>query len=174
MAVRNAMQAMEDTRQACLIGIPTAGTPLAQAGARESLIDNHPFVNQDDKRVICHRLMREFIKDHGAHQTWVNGEPDPAKHCYWLVDNVATNGVSKLEAMEKLRADGYPSIEEIPVLVFVDRQQGAVQRLETAGFKKIVVVYNLLDITFALGELYLWPKEAVKGVEEEIKAHQFQ
>jgi hypothetical protein len=44
--------------------------------------------------------------------------------------------------------------------------------MEKAGFKRIVVAFKLLDLTFAFGELGLWPKSAVKAVEEEIKAHQ--
>src|SRR3989344_4946843 len=56
--------------------------------------------------------------------------------------------------------------------VWIDRQQGAVPRLTAAGFQKIVVVYNLLDITYAYGELGMWSKTAVAAVEEEIKAHQ--
>jgi len=166
-AVWGAMRDMTGgLRQSCLIGIPTAGTAFAQATAMASL---------GSTSVVCHRIMRETPKDHGAkeHQRWVNGKPDPDKHCYWLVDNVVTSGKSMLEAAQKLVDDGYPSKSETPCLVFVDRQQGAAKRLEAAGFKRVVVAYYLLDITFALGELGLWPKSAVAGVEEEIRAHQF-
>ncbi len=163
-AVWGGMRDMGDIRQPCLIGIPTAGTPLAQAGARESL---------GSSSVICHRVMRETTKDHGPHRTWVNGKPDQYKHCYWLVDNVATNGESKLEAAQKLAIDGYPLKAQTPVLILVDRQQGGVKRLLQEGFKRVEVVYNLLDITFVLSELGLWPKEIVRKVEEEIHAHQF-
>lgn len=128
--------------------------------------------SRDKYKTICHRLMRETLKQHGAHHTWVNGKPDPC-HSYWLVDNVATDGQSKIEAAEKLTQDGY-LIEEVSCLIFIDRQQGAIPRLKKeTKFKQIVVVYNLLDITYALGELGLWPKDSVKAVEEEIKAHQF-
>ena len=60
----------------------------------------------------------------------------------------------------------------MPSFVLVDRQQGGIQNMEKAGFKRIVVAFKLLDLTFAFGELGLWPKSAVKAVEEEIKAHQ--
>lgn len=155
----------EHSRQPCLIGIPTAGTPLAQAASMVS------YSWGQTSLLISHRIMREALKQHGAHQTWVNGKPDP-KHRYWLVDNVATNGQSKLEAREKLQQDGYP-VEDVPVLIFINRQQGAVERLKREGFNKIVVVYNLLDIAFCLGELGLWPKSVVDSVEKEIKEHQF-
>ena len=87
------------------------------------------------------------------------------------MDNVVTDGQSKFEAVERLRASGYP-VDEMPSLIFVDRQQGGIRRMEEAGFKNIVVAYRLLDLTFAFGELKLWPKEAVRAVEQEIKAHQ--
>ncbi|MDZ4243671.1 MAG: hypothetical protein U1C57_01045 [Candidatus Doudnabacteria bacterium] len=156
-------------KQICLVGIPTAGTALAQAAAMMSY--------RITTMSICHRIMREAVKTtHGAsaHQgSWINGKPDLIRHSYWLVDNVAKNGQSKLEAIAKFKADGYPGPEDTPCLIWIDRQQGAVPRLEKAGFKRIIVVYNLLDITFAFGEMGLWPKEAVKAVEQEIAAHQF-
>lgn len=157
----------------CLIGIPTAGTTLAQAAA---MVGCYEQLYYKHNRPITHRLMREQPKDHGAHKGWINGKPTPGQ-TYWLVDNVATDGQSKLEAEEKLRADGYPTIhdnpDQAPCLIWVDRQQGAIARLKNAGFTRIVVGYNLLDLTFAFGELKLWPKAAVKAVENEIRQHQF-
>jgi orotate phosphoribosyltransferase len=161
---------VDDNRQPCLIGIPTAGNALAAAASLASL--------QERKRVpwparpIAYRIMREQLKQHGAHSTWVNGKPDLDKHNYWLVDNVATDGKSKFEAAEKLEQDGYPA-KQMPCLIWIDRQQGAIPRLKAAGFRSVIVVYNLLDITFAFGEMGMWPKDAVKAVEEEIAAHQF-
>ena len=114
--------------------------------------------------------MKEVPKDHGAHKGWINGNPNP-KHSYWLVDNVATNGASKPEARDKMRADGYP--DPAGVVIWIDRQQGAIRRLEEDGFNRILVAYNLLDVTFAFGEMGLWPKTAVQAVEQEIEAHQF-
>lgn len=125
----------------------------------------------DRGHIICHRVMKESLKEHGAHPKWVNGDPRPDFHTYWTVDNVVTDGKSKFEASERLRESGYP-VEEMPSLVFVDRQQGGIQNMEKAGFKRIVVAYKLLDLTFAFGELNLWLKSAVKAVEEEVKAHQ--
>jgi len=158
--------ATPEDKQVCLIGIPTAGTPFAQTAAMVSWY-LQCFVNS---RPVCHRIMKEVPKDHGAHKGWINGKPKP-NHSYWLVDNVATNGASKLEAREKMRADGYP--DSAGVVIWIDRQQGALRRLEEADFNRVIVAYNLLDVTFAYGEMGLWPKEAVKAVEDEIAAHQF-
>ena len=87
------------------------------------------------------------------------------------VDGVVTDGASKIEAAKRaVEEQGYPW--NMPCFILVDRQQGAVERLKRLGFERLVVAYNLLDITFAFGELGLWPKSAVQAVEEEIKAHQ--
>lgn len=159
-------------KKLCLIGIPTAGTAMAQAASmvQASLCGKNRMANS----VICHRIMRETQKSHGdkAHQNWVNGKPDPQKHTYITVDNVVTNADSKFKANERLKASGYP-VEEMPSFIFVDRQQGGIQRMEKAGYKNIIVAHYLLDITYALGEMKLWPKSAVWQVESEIKAHQF-
>jgi len=161
-----------DTRKSVLIGLPTAGTPLAQAAA---MVQRFRQMNtMRDLPVIAHRIMREKLKgDHGVHNTWVNGKPDLGRHLYWAVDNVVTDGGTKVEDAAKLAQDGYPAME-MPSIIFVDRQQGGLKRLTQAGFTKLIVVFNLLDITYAYGELGLWPKEAVKAVEDEIKAHQFE
>lgn len=151
----------------CLIGIPTAATGLAAAA---SLVAEMETV-RSPAGPISYRVMREAEKSHGAGATnWVNGAYD-SDHTFWLVDNVVTDCGSKIEARDKLIQSGYPGFE-MPSLIAVDRQQGGIERMKNAGFKRIVVVYNLLDITYAMGELDLWPKAAVKSVEEEIAAHQ--
>jgi len=156
--------AQNDTRQPCLIGLPTAGSPLAQAA---SMVD----YASKDSQLICFRTMREVRKEHGAHRTWVNGRPDTERHYYMSVDNIVTDGATKINDAEKLNIDGYPG-KTMPHLIFVDRQQGALIKLAEAGLTSIEVIYNLLDITFAFGELGLWPQSAVTAVENEIKAHQ--
>ena len=156
-------------RQVCLIGIPTAGTPFAQAAAMMSALEPGNLVNGE---TVCHRIMKEKPKDHGAHKGWVNGAPNP-EHDYWLVDNVATNGDSKIEAQEKIVNDGYPSAADTGIFIWIDRQQGAVDRLTQAGYRRIIVAYQLLDLAFAYGEIGCWPRDTVKKVEGEIRLHQF-
>ncbi len=160
-----------DDHQPNLIGLPTAGTAIAVAASIASF-EMHKW--DTSIPLIACRVMREKLKkEHGANDRWVNGEmPDLKKFTFWAVDNVVTDGGTKSMQAERLEQDGYPS-KEMPQLIFIDRQQGAIPRLRAAGFKRIVVCYNLLDITFVYGELKLWPKETLKRVEEEIKAHQF-
>ena len=160
-----------DTKQQCLIGLPTAGTPLAQTAAMVNWNQQRQRKNSNKAPHIIHRIMREGLKDYGVHPAWVNGKPQPDIHTYWTVDNVVTDGRSKLETRDRLLESGYP-VEDMPSLVFMDRQQGGIANMEEAGFRNIVVAYNLLDVTYALGELGLWPKDAVQAVDEEIKAHQ--
>jgi len=162
---------ISEDKQPCLIGIPTAGTALAQAAAMVSFTE--AIRRPTGERIrICHRVMKEAQKaTHGANPTWVNGKPQPNIHTYWTVDNVVTDGGSKLEATVRLRESGYPA-EEMPSFILVDRQQGGIRKMEKAGFKRIVVAYKLLDLTFAFREMGLWPKSAVRAVEEEIAAHQ--
>lgn len=155
-------------KQPCLIGIPTAGTQFAIAA---SLASYQSYITLNGVPICC-RVMKEVKKEHGAHFTWVNGESDPDRHEYWLVDNVATSGGTFIEAAEKLKESGYPSIHEISCLIFVDRQQGGVKKIQEAGFKQVVVLYNLLDIVFTFSKLGLWTLEKVSAVREEIEAHQ--
>jgi orotate phosphoribosyltransferase len=161
---------VEDPLQPCLIGIPVAGNVLAQAAATASL-DVRTLPNYRPPP-ICHRVMRQQRKQHGVHRRWVDGEPDPQKHRYWFIDNVGTNGDSKIIAADRAEEDGYRS-REMPFLIFIDRQQGAVNRLKTAGFRSVHVLYNLLDIVHAFVEMKLWPRHIARTVEEEIKANQF-
>lgn len=160
-------QSRMENKQPCLIGLPMAGLVLAQAAAAASLDHRR----RGDLPLICHRVMRQQLKQHGANQTWVDGKPDHDRHEYWLIDNVATDGATKIEAIPKLEQEGYRP-HEMPALIFVDRQQGAKTRLLQAGFPAVVSCFNLLDLTYAMGELGEWPKDTVKAVEDEIQQHQ--
>lgn len=152
----------------CLIGIPTAGNAIAAAGSFVAYAESM----ESPGGPISFRIMRETLKQHGSGANqWVNGAHDDL-HTFWGVENVVTDGGTKLEAAPKLIESGYPAYE-MPWLIFVDRQQGGIPRMEQAGFKRIVVAYRLLDITFAMGELGLWPKDLVTDVEREIREHQF-
>ncbi|MBI4709277.1 MAG: hypothetical protein HY764_03690 [Candidatus Portnoybacteria bacterium] len=154
-------------KQICLIGIPTAGTALAQAVAMFSFMK---FQNINGSP-ICHRIMREALKSHGIHQDWVNGKYDPDRHTYWTIDNVITNGQSKFETAKRLEQSGYPA-KDMTHLILIDRQQGGVKNMREAGFLKIIIVYNLSDIVYTFGEMKLWTKDRVRAAAEEIAAMQ--
>ncbi len=155
----------EDQKQLCLIGVPTAGTPLATATALVSHNQRVPYP-------ICFRQMRSVLKSHGAHQDWVDGKPDLETHQYAAIENVITSGKSVYDAGKRMTLAGYPA-KQMPVIILIDRQQGGFGRLQEAGFEELYVVFNLLDVTYAFGELGLWPKSAVQSVEDEIRYHKF-
>ncbi len=162
----------DDPRWWGLIGIPTAGTVLAQAAVLSAALGGAPESIDQRPRVIFHRVMRETLKQHGDNPTWVNGRPDEKRHRYMLIDNTDTDGETKIDTVPKLAHDGYAA-EHMPLLIVIDRGQGGVQRLERLKiFERVVVMYHLLDIVFAFGELKLWPWETVKAIEEEIRTSQ--
>lgn len=136
-----------DSRIPCLIGIPTAGTPLAQAAAMVNIFEpeKNPRNQRNEARQMCFRIMRETKKKHGAHQGWVNGAPDPAKHFYCVVDNVVTDGQSKIETAERLLEDGYPAYD-MPQIILVAREWKVVDELKKRGFKHVIILFTLKDI----------------------------
>lgn len=161
-------EAPEDPRWWGLIGIPTAGTVLAQAAVMAATPGGYPESVDQLTRVIFHRVMREALKPHGDNPTWVNGRPDETRHHYVLLDNTDTDGETKIEHAARLGHDGY-AVKNMPLIIVIDRNQGGVRRLKRLGlFERIVVMYNLLDIIFAFGELKLWAPEAVRTIKEEI------
>jgi len=163
--IRDVMDSERDGRRACLIGLPTAGTPLAEAAA---LVDFNEHITRRDTLFY---QMRSVLKgDHGVHNTWLVGKVDTKKHRVFRSDNVVTDGGTKFEMAERLVQDGLPwDLDEI---ILVDRQQGALENMRKRGFSKVHVLWNLLDLTYVFGKTGLWPEEAVAQVEQEIKEHQ--
>ncbi|MBI3074897.1 MAG: hypothetical protein HYY92_01640 [Parcubacteria group bacterium] len=156
----NAVQLVcaNDQRIPCFIGIPTAGTPLAQAASMASYFEPASFKKPIDLRTMCFRIMREKRKEHGAHNGWVNGAPDVAKHLYCVVDNVVTDGQSKVEAAERLLEDSYPAYD-MPQIILVAREWRVVEELKKRGFKHVVVLFTLRDIINGFRERGYWTPE---------------
>lgn len=150
--------------QICLIGVPTAATPLAQAA---SMVSQGEGIRINDE-LICHRLMREKLKAHGEHSGWVNGFPN-INHFYILLEGAVTTGKSVKIAYQRLSDSDYP---DMPVLILIDRQQGGLRNLQTQGLK-VSAIYNFLDIIFAFGKLNMWPESIVREVTQGIKENQF-
>ena len=155
----------DSSLQPCLIGIPSAGHAFAGAGAMVGFCEG---IITPRGQTVCHLTMKEVRKIHGVHSTWVNGEPSP-QHSYWLVDNVATDGNSKVGANRKLVESGFLQEQEFAsLLVFIDHQVGAMEKLRAAGFTKVITCYKILDIIFAFGELKLWKPDQVRRVQDYI------
>lgn len=156
---------LRKNHQACFIGLPTAGTALASWASATDLVEDISGSKG------CWFVMREQRKTgHGANSKWIADIPAHEKYHYFVPDNVVTDGGTKIEGMARFKEDGFDT-SQISHIIMIDRQQGGLNKLAVAGITDIIVLFNLLDVTYAFGELGLWPKERVKAVEVEIAAH---
>ncbi len=138
----------------CLIGLPTAATPIASAVGLEC--------------GIATRVMREVRKQsHGMHGRWVEGDP-AAPYAYCTIDNVVTAGTTKREKFAQLAEDGYDPMQMIHVIL-VDRGQGAVEALRQEGYR-VLVIFELSDILHVMKEHDCWPEHVMQEAIEEVSA----
>jgi uridine monophosphate synthetase len=100
----------------CIAGIPYAALPIATAAA---LIGDHRLI-----------YPRREAKEYGT-KAHVEGVFSAGERVV-LIDDLATTGDSKFEAIEKLRSTGLV-VEDI--VVVIDREGGARQTLEAAGYR---------------------------------------
>ncbi|HEV8666538.1 MAG TPA: hypothetical protein VN665_01665 [Candidatus Paceibacterota bacterium] len=152
----------------CLIGIPTAGTAIAQAA---SFVDT--FMGSRNGPSIFFRTMRSVKKNHGKNQTWVDGVIDLESHAYGTIENVTTTSGSLIENIGRLEEDGYPARSDMHHFIVVDRQQGAAKGLQEAGIKHVHVLFTLHDIIAAFAHLQLgeWNQSHCIEIEEECRLH---
>lgn len=104
-----------------LAGIPYAGLPIATAVALEM---NRPLI-----------YPRREAKDYGT-QAVIEGDFN-AGETVVVIDDLATTGGTKVEAIQKLEAAGL-KVKDIAVLI--DREQGAKETLAAAGYTLHAVV----------------------------------
>lgn len=149
----------DDFRKIILIGIPTAGTPLAIAAA----IEGDAGIRRDG---FGSRMMRSVPKSHGVNQSWIDGNANPAEEAYFLIDNVVTDGASKFETNKRLALNGYPEAD-LQHLVLINRGDEVLKSLNDQGLS-IYALFDLLDIVEAFGRLRLWTKPQVRAVQEEV------
>jgi len=111
-----------------LAGLPYAAIPIATA---VSLQGNYPMI-----------YPRKEVKTYGT-KAEIEGEFH-AGEIALVIDDLATTGGSKFEAIEKLTAAGLVVKD---VVVLVDRQSGAKESLEQAGFQlhAVLTITQLLD-----------------------------
>jgi len=99
-----------------IAGIPYAGIPIAVAA---SLAGDIPML-----------YARKEVKDYGTAKL-IEGEFSPGEKVL-VIDDVITDGASKIEAIEPLSRAGLVVKD---VLVILDREQGGAAILERAGYK---------------------------------------
>lgn len=104
-----------------LAGLPYAAIPIATA---VSLQGNYPMI-----------YPRKEVKAYGT-KAEIEGEYH-AGEIALVIDDLATTGGSKFEAIEKLTAVGL-AVKDVVVLV--DRQSGAKESLEQAGYSMHAVL----------------------------------
>jgi orotate phosphoribosyltransferase len=85
---------------------------------------------------------RKEVKEYGT-RAEIEGEYHSGETVV-VIDDLATTGGSKFEAIEKLTAAG---LKVRDVVVLIDRQSGAKEALEAAGFHlhSVLTITQLLD-----------------------------
>ncbi|HKY55297.1 MAG TPA: orotate phosphoribosyltransferase [Anaerolineales bacterium] len=111
-----------------IAGLPYAAIPIATA---ISLAGNYPMI-YPRKEAKTYGTKAEIEGEYHAGETVV------------VIDDVATTGGSKFEAIEKLTGVG---LLVKSVVVLVDRQSGAKESLEQAGYSMhaVLTISQLLD-----------------------------
>jgi len=111
-----------------LAGLPYAAIPIATA---ISLAGNYPMI-----------YPRKEVKAYGT-KAEIEGEYHPGETVV-IIDDLATTGGSKFEAIEKLTSAGLVVKD---VVVLVDRQSGAKEALAEAGYTMhaVLTISEMLD-----------------------------
>ena len=119
---------LKDLKFDRIAGLPYAAIPIATA---VSLQGGHPMI-----------YPRKEAKDYGT-KAEIEGEYHPGETVA-VIDDLATTGGSKFEAIEKLTAAGLVVRD---VVVLVDRQSGAKEALAQAGYSMhaVLTITQLLD-----------------------------
>ena len=136
-----------------LAGIPYAGLPL---GVAASLASGIPMI-----------YPRKEVKDYGTRRL-IEGEFSQSDRVL-VIDDIITDGASKIEAIEPLKEAGLV-VED--VLVILDREQGGGKILARAGYKlhSLGKLGDVLDALVAAGKV---EPEMRARVAEFIEANQF-
>lgn len=119
-----------------IAGLPYAAIPIATA---VSLQGNYPMI-----------YPRKEVKDYGT-KAEIEGEYHVGETVA-VIDDLATTGGSKFEAIEKLTGAGLLVRD---VIVLVDRESGAKESLSKAGFDlhAVLTINQLLDHWEAVGKV---------------------
>ena len=122
------LQLLKDLKVDRIAGLPSAAIPIATA---ISLAGNYPMI-----------YPRKEVKTYGT-KAEIEGEYH-AGEIIAVIDDLATTGGSKFEAIEKLTGVGLVIKD---VIVLVDRQSGAKESLAQAGYSMhaVLTITEILD-----------------------------
>lgn len=154
--------------QKCLIGIPTAGTQLAQAVAMLSHFDHLLHVRPHTEPLICFQSMRSVLKGHGKDKQWI-GPADIKRYSYISIENVVSTAAGMLEHLNQMWKERYP-IRVMHHVVFADWELGGVRNLDNEAIKNVHTLYIVRDMVAALVYLGIWPKERYEDVARRLQA----
>ena len=134
-----------------IAGLLYAAIPIATA---ISLQGNYPMI-----------YPRKEVKDYGT-KAEIEGEYH-AGETVVVIDDLATTGGSKFEAIEKLTRAG---LKVRDVVVLIDRQSGAKEALEAAGFRlhAVLTINELLDYWEKTGKVKVDKIKATRDFIKEI------
>ncbi len=129
-----------------LAALPYAAIPIATA---IGLQGNYPML-----------YPRKEAKEYGT-RAEIEGEYQPGETVV-VIDDLATTGGSKFEAIEKLKGAGL-KVEDVVVLI--DRQSGAREALEAAGFHlhAVLTLQDLLEYWERTGQVEQEKIEATRA-----------
>ncbi len=141
---------LKDLKFDRIAGLPYAAIPISTA---VSLAGNYPMI-YPRKEVKTYGTKAEIEGEYHAGETVV------------VIDDLATTGGSKFEAIEKLTGVGLV-VKDIVVLV--DRQSGAKESLEQAGYNlyAVLTITQLLDYWESTGAV---DKSKIEQTREFLKA----
>jgi len=127
-----------------MVAVPYAAIPIVAA---ISTINEKPWI-----------YTRKEIKNYGTKKT-IEGEYREGERVV-VVDDLITTGLSKLEVMEPVRKAGL-TIRD--VVVFIDREQGGEEQLQTHGIRlhRVFTLPQILDVLEKHGRI---SKEKIKEV----------
>jgi uridine monophosphate synthetase len=134
-----------------IAGLPYAAIPIATA---ISLAGNYPMI-YPRKEVKTYGTKAEIEGQYHAGETVV------------VIDDLATTGGSKFEAIEKLTGAGLVVKD---VVVLVDRQSGAKESLEQAGYalQAVLTISQLLEYWEKIGKV---EKDKIEETRRFLKAN---
>jgi uridine monophosphate synthetase len=133
-----------------IAGLPYAAIPIATA---ISLAGNYPMI-----------YPRKEVKAYGT-RVEIEGEYQPGEVAL-VIDDLATTGGSKFEAIEKLTGAGLIVKD---VVVLIDRQSGAKESLAQAGYSMhaVLTITELLDTWEKTGKV---EKDKIAGTRAFLKS----
>lgn len=152
MYVDKIKEELKPTGEEVLVGVPTAGVPIASLVAY--------------KMKLPMAYVRKEAKTHGTGKR-VEGVIKEGQRVI-VIDDLITSGKSNREVITGLKEEGYDSKD---VVLLVDRLQGGVNKLGEEGIN-VRPVMTVLEVVDALEEEGIIPSEQAKTIRDYVEGEQ--